>query len=86
MAKAMSYPEVFRILIDGGYVASAYHAQKAAEHTVHGPGGRRQGHLTGLQMEELLKAGVLQYDKQTQPEKGAEFIQFFRMRKASEVE
>lgn len=63
MEKAMDIFKVFKILLEGGYIASTEYVQKKTEYYVFSEKtnfiGERKGHITQKQLENLCSEGII---------------------------
>lgn len=59
MAEKMDIVKVFRILLDGGHIASMEHIQKKTEYYVN-YNSERVGHISKKQFEDLCENGIIE--------------------------
>lgn len=60
--KALEYPKVFKVLLNGGHICAIVGNNKTTYSVVTGNGGSLVGHITEKQFRELDLNGVIGYE------------------------
>lgn len=84
MAKAMTYPEVFRVLMNGGYICYTWRVQRASVISVREASGESVGHITASQFEQLVFL-MEELRRQSRPEKGGDITGFWQLNRPCEA-
>ena len=63
MAKALEYPAIFKVLLNGGYICKSVPVTRKAEYELY-LHGDYVGHITQNQFEQLVHQDVIESDPQ----------------------
>lgn len=78
MAKALKYPTVFRVLLDGGHICEKQPTVGRVKWTVH-INLQTIGHITETQFQDLYNAGLLHHTNTRNDKSGASLSYFVLM-------